>query len=1128
MHRRPCWTRAVLINLLLLLVCYRDGQCCQRGFLRSDVEALVTPQVNKGQVILTVPLHDCSLERNVRLNTSDGGFEFHQNGSITATRSENIDATRKFIVWMTDVNSGEIWVVNILLKTKSERRGIQVIRFPARRTSHRQKREWISPPIDVRENEPPMNNPIAILRSDYDTNYRITYKITGPGADEPPMPGLFKIDPHNGHLYITRKVDREVTPNFTIIGLAYDQYGTKRETPIDLFINVLDINDNAPEFNQTVFEGSVEELSSPGTTALMIRATDKDIGENAIVSYRVTNNIKKMFAISSEGEIRVTDPHLDRETQDLYSLRIEARDLGGNINGLSTTATVRIKILDVNDNIPTMEKTKYEVTVEENLKSVTLLPLKVEDKDLEFTDNWLAHFTIIEGNEYEHFRIEVDNRTNEGILILQKELDFEEMEHIHLVIRLSNKVPYHHTVPKDIIAQPIDIKVIVKNVAEGIVFKPSKLVTKISESLDIKQCKVIGIYSAVSEDTGQPLEMTKYAKDKDVANWLIIDSETGKVTIDGMIDRESEYVIDGKYTATVLAISNERGSSVTATGTIVINVEDINDHMPKFSNTQPCMCSQARYLNVTAYDADGSPFGAPFHFNVQSNQMWKLGRTDATSMQLVPLKHLWPGVFSVPVWIEDADRKGHTVTLKVYVSDCDEIDYCSSQKLIQSKVELGGVAAALMILPVLLMLLLLPLLLLFCKCGSGFGGKNTFILDETNRIDGTLGQSSIEGGGQVDTLLPQMFHSEKSEEWVGEEPIEPTGVGFDLIHLPGKTKNSSWWTHRRNEGTSMEDSMYVDGHRKAMWDRRPFESWRTSTSFEGFMLSGASKSFVDRYINQKSHALAQEWISQPSDDGLLVYNSEGTNSPVGSLGCCSLIQEGPLDDSFLNDLDPKFKMLAGICSGELVKGASEVATSTKWEQKSSSQTLIQQKEVAKKEIVSSSITNQQPSGALLLPLKKHYVVTTTIEPSQEESLVVDEQSTVTSQYNRYQNVSITTDPAVTATTVSYGPGEFQGTVPTFTVAPVVQKNVVVTRSTGAGLGEIQCMATDRPIGQKSLTQKTTVVTSSVNPASEGVHDVLSKQMIGHVPVTQENLVVTGSGNVGLREILHHSRVNTGN
>ncbi|XP_062916270.1 desmoglein-2-like isoform X2 [Mobula hypostoma] len=1045
----PCWRRAVLISVLLLLTCYGGGQCCQSGFLGSDVEALVTPQVNKGQVILTVPLHDCSLERNIRLNTSDGSFEVHLDGSVTATRAENIDSTRKFTVWMTDVNSGEIWAVNILLKTKAERRGIQVIRFPTRRTSHRQKREWISPPIDVRENEPPSNNPIAIIRSDFDSlpDVKITYKITGPGADKPPI-GLFVIDSLTGNLIITGKVDREVTPNFTIIGHAYDQFGVQKETPIDLFIKVLDVNDNPPEFNQTVFEGSVEELSLTGTAALTIRATDKDIGENGMISYSIIDIHKKIFAVSSDGVVQVMDPKLDRETKDLYSLRIEARDLGGNINGLHATTTVRIKILDVNDNIPSLEKTTYEVTVEENVLASEILRMEVQDRDLEFTDNWLAHFDIIEGNEQEHFKIEVDNRTNVGILNLQKELDFEEMEQIHLVIRLSNKAPYHHTVHK-VIAQPINIKVIVKNVAEGIVFKPSKLVTRITESLESKTIKVIGIYPAVSADTGQPLEMTKYAKDRDMANWLSIDSQTGKVTIDGVIDRESEYVIDGKYTATVLAISNERGSSDTTTGTIVINVEDINDHVPKFTNPQPCMCSQAEYLNVTANDADGAPFGAPFHFNIQSNQMWKLGQTDV-----------------------------------------------------------------------------LPLLLLFCKCGSGFGGKNSFILEERNRVDGTLGQSSIEGGGQVDTLLPQILYPGKSGELFGEELIQKTDVRHASSHVSESFETSGRWATRGSEGMSKEVWIPDYSHRTSMWDQNQHQSWKTSSSFEGFdMLSGASRSFVKQYINRKRHALTQEWISQPSDDNLLIYNSEGTNSPVGSLGCCSLIQEAPFDDYFLNDLDPKFKMLAKICSGELMTEVSKVATSTKWEQKTSSQPLIQQKEIAKKEVVSSSIMNQQSSGALLLPLKKHYVVTTTIEPSQEESLVVDEQSTVTSQYNQYQNVSLTTDPAMTATTAGYGPGGFQGTVPAFTAAPVVQKNVVVTRSTGAGLGEIQHVATDQPIGQR-LTHKTTVVTSSVNLASEGVHDMLSKQVIGHVPVTQENLVVTGSGDIGLRETLNHSPINT--
>lgn len=63
---------------------------------------------------------------------------------------------------------------------------------------------------------------------------------------------------------------------------------------------------------------------------------------------------------------------------------------------------------------------QYEGSVKENMANMEIMRLKVFDKDEEFTDNWLAEFTIVSGNEGGYFHIETDSQTNEGILTLVK------------------------------------------------------------------------------------------------------------------------------------------------------------------------------------------------------------------------------------------------------------------------------------------------------------------------------------------------------------------------------------------------------------------------------------------------------------------------------------------------------------------------------------------------------------------------------------------------------------------------------------------------------------------------------------------------------------------------------------
>lgn len=63
---------------------------------------------------------------------------------------------------------------------------------------------------------------------------------------------------------------------------------------------------------------------------------------------------------------------------------------------------------------------QYEGSVEENLVNKEVMRFKTIDMDLVNTDNWLADFKIISGNEAGYFKIVTDRQTNEGVLILTK------------------------------------------------------------------------------------------------------------------------------------------------------------------------------------------------------------------------------------------------------------------------------------------------------------------------------------------------------------------------------------------------------------------------------------------------------------------------------------------------------------------------------------------------------------------------------------------------------------------------------------------------------------------------------------------------------------------------------------
>ncbi|XP_072295377.1 desmoglein-2.1-like [Eucyclogobius newberryi] len=232
-----------------------------------------------------------------------------------------------------------------------------------------------------------------------------------------------------------------------LTGVAHYLNGTVAEAKIDLRFDVGDENDNAPVF-PSVAPVSVNESSPAGTLVTTFTADDADkLGTlNAKINYTIIQQKpvedKHYFSIDENtGSIYVKEDMLDRERQDSYILKVKGVDMGGAANGKSGTGTIEIKVLDINDNLPTLEKDMYKAEIIENVANVEVMRIKALDEDLEPTDNWLAVFDIIAGNEDGIFSIKTDPDTNEGIIMLEKPVDFEVNPDIQLGIVVANVAP---------------------------------------------------------------------------------------------------------------------------------------------------------------------------------------------------------------------------------------------------------------------------------------------------------------------------------------------------------------------------------------------------------------------------------------------------------------------------------------------------------------------------------------------------------------------------------------------------------------------------------------------------------------------------------------------------------------
>lgn len=173
-------------------------------------------------------------------------------------------------------------------------------------------------------------------------------------------------------------IDREQKPNYTLSVIATDTGTPPLHASRTFHLRVTDINDNAPEFKESVYYANVLEVADPGTSVFQVTAVDIDEGENSVLTYSLQENTEThvpWFQIDSRSGLITTKAHIDCETDPIPQLTVIATDSGSP--PLSSSATVLVTIHDVNDNEPIFDRSYYNVTVSEDKKDICIQKVSV-------------------------------------------------------------------------------------------------------------------------------------------------------------------------------------------------------------------------------------------------------------------------------------------------------------------------------------------------------------------------------------------------------------------------------------------------------------------------------------------------------------------------------------------------------------------------------------------------------------------------------------------------------------------------------------------------------------------------------------------------------------------------------
>nr|XP_036872453.1 protocadherin alpha-1-like [Manis javanica] len=185
-------------------------------------------------------------------------------------------------------------------------------------------------------------------------------------------------------LELRKFLDRETTPELHLLLTATDGGKPELEDTVQLLITVLDVNDNAPSFSQSVYRVYLLETTANGTLVTTLNVSDADDGVNGEIVFSFGNdipfNIQKNFKIdSSSGQIRLIGK-LDYEETKSYEIQIKATDKGSP--PMSNHCKVLVKVLDVNDNAPELSVTSLTLPVREDAPLSTIIAfISVSDRD---------------------------------------------------------------------------------------------------------------------------------------------------------------------------------------------------------------------------------------------------------------------------------------------------------------------------------------------------------------------------------------------------------------------------------------------------------------------------------------------------------------------------------------------------------------------------------------------------------------------------------------------------------------------------------------------------------------------------------------------------------------------------
>ncbi|XP_006867993.1 PREDICTED: protocadherin-16-like [Chrysochloris asiatica] len=410
-------------------------------------------------------------------------------------------------------------------------------------------------------------------------------------------------------LVLLRRLDREKVAAHELQIEAWDGGHPRRTGSLRVELRVLDENDNPPVFEQGEYQATVREDAPPGAEVCHVRATDRDLGPNGHVRYRLRSRQASgadgeplgdtaYFTVEElSGVVRVRRP-LDRETQAWHQLVVEARD--GGAEPEVATVRVSISVLDVNDNRPAIHLlflTEGGVArVSEGARPgdyVARISVSDADGDPEKEEEDAKELVVglrggdislsLEGSEGP-FELRPGGSPGVFFLCVQGPLDRENRDLYELRLMATDSGSPPLTTEEILLLRVADIN------DQPPLFSQEHYQASVSEAA-VPGTAILWVRASDGDEPGTDSARLRYALVEPLAHcipetlsptlgcgsYFTIDPETGVISTLRTLDREVQEMVE------LTVVAQDLGEPpLSATCLVSITVDDVNDNEPVF------------------------------------------------------------------------------------------------------------------------------------------------------------------------------------------------------------------------------------------------------------------------------------------------------------------------------------------------------------------------------------------------------------------------------------------------------------------------------------------------------------------------------------------------------------------